>query len=111
MKYLIFIPKFIMFNFFYLKEMINSNIAVAKDILRPSFKMRPAIIEIPLDCETDFQIMLLANLITMTPGTLSLDVSNDKKVLFIHAIHIDDPDDLRRATKEGLERKIMEVFK
>ena len=53
--------------------------------------------------------MLLANLISLTPGTLSVDVSTDRSTLYIHAMNVDDPAALRREIKDGFERLIKEV--
>ncbi len=61
--------------------------------------------------DRDFEITLLANLITLTPGTLSVDVSEDRQVLYVHAIDCSDPDETRRDIAEGFERKIMEAFR
>ncbi|MBW3600685.1 MAG: Na+/H+ antiporter subunit E, partial [Planctomycetes bacterium] len=60
---------------------------------------------------TDDEITLLANLITLTPGTLSLDVSEDRKTLFVHAMYIEDPEKLRRHVKEGMERRVLELLR
>jgi multicomponent Na+:H+ antiporter subunit E len=75
--------------------------------------MRPGVIAIPLNARTDVEITLLANLITLTPGTLSLDVSADRSVLYIHVMYIDndDIDAVRRKIKEGFERRILEVLR
>jgi multicomponent Na+:H+ antiporter subunit E len=73
--------------------------------------MRAAIIAIPLDAESDLEITVLANLITLTPGTLSLDVSQDRKILYIHAMHVRDVDKFRHDIKARFERRVMEVFK
>lgn len=103
------VPQLIRFLGFYLWELFLANLRVAYDVITPPFYMRPGIIAIPLDVETDAEISLLANLITLTPGTLSLDVSDDRKVLYIHAMYVDDPDTLRREIKQGLERRVLEV--
>ena len=63
----------------------------------------------PLDLKSDAGITVLANLITLTPGTLSLDVSPDRKTLFVHALHVEDPDAFRREVKEGFERRVKEA--
>lgn len=98
------------FLFFYLKEVLLSNIRIAADILTPRHRMKPGVIAVPLETLTDLQLLLLANLVSMTPGTLSLDVSDDRKVLYIHAMYVDDPEHLRREIKKGFEKKILEVF-
>ena len=69
----------ISFFFFYLGEIILANVQIAIDILTPTHRMRPAILAIPLDVKSDVQLLVMNNLITMTPGTLSLDISPDRK--------------------------------
>lgn len=95
--------------FFFLRELVEANLRLAYDVLTPTHYMRPAIIAIPLDARTDFEITLLANLITLTPGTLSLHVAEDRSVLFIHSVYTDDADALRHSIKNGLERRILEL--
>ena len=98
------------FVLFYLKEVVLSNIRIAYDIVTPRHRMKPGIIAVPLGELSDLQLLSLANLVTMTPGTLSLDVSDDRKVLYIHAMYVDDADALRREIKSNFEQKIKEVF-
>ena len=66
---------------------------------------------VPLALDRDAEIALLANLITLTPGTLSLDVSPDRRTLYVHAMATTSPDDLRREIQQGFERRILEVFR
>ncbi len=96
---------------YYVWELLHSNFTVALDILTPAHRMRPGIIAVPLDAETDFEITLLANLITMTPGTLSLDLSEDRKILYVHAMYTTDPDGIRRSIKQDLERRVLAVLR
>jgi multicomponent Na+:H+ antiporter subunit E len=96
---------------FFIWELIKANLRVAYDVLTPGLQIRPGVIAIPLDVETDTEITVLANLITLTPGTLSLDVSSDRKVLYIHEMYIDNPDAVRRRIKEGFERRVIEVLR
>ena len=103
------IYRIIGFLFFYIKEVILANMRIAYEIITPGNNMKPGVLAIPLNLETDFEILTINNLITMTPGTLSLDISTNKKVIYIHAMYIDDPDEIRREIKAGLEKKIMEV--
>ena len=102
---------FIRFALFFTKELIVATFRVAIDVIKPLPLMRPGIIGIPLDAETDLEITMLANLITLTPGTLSLDVSPDRKILYIHAMYLVDPDDLRKEIKEGMERRLLELLR
>ncbi|MBT8379402.1 MAG: Na+/H+ antiporter subunit E [Ignavibacteria bacterium] len=110
-KYFKKIPKAIGFFFYFIKELIVANLKVAFDIVTPKDYMQPGIIAVPLDAETDMEITLLANLITLTPGSLSLDVSRDKKTLYVHSLYIEDADELRKIIKQGLERKLLEVLR
>ncbi|MCG8604561.1 Na+/H+ antiporter subunit E [bacterium] len=110
-KILMKIPRVFGFLFFYLKEVVLSNMRVAHDVLTPRHRMRPGVVAIPLDAETELEISAFANLITMTPGTLSLDVSSDKRVLYVHAMYIDDRKKLQLETKEGFEKKILGLFR
>ncbi len=79
---------------------------VAARMLSPNMRLRPGIIAVPLDLERDWQITLLANLITLTPGSLSVDLSEDRRVLFVHLLELDDPEAARREIKDGFERRI-----
>lgn len=110
-KYFKKIPKAISFFFYFIKELIVANLKVAFDIMTPKDYMSPGIVAIPLTAETDIEITLLANLITLTPGTLSLDVSKDKKVLYIHTLYLDDTETFRSEIKNGLEKKLLEVLR
>ncbi|HSE99112.1 MAG TPA: Na+/H+ antiporter subunit E [Blastocatellia bacterium] len=105
------VRKVINLALFFVWELIKSNLRVAYDVITPTHYMKPGVIAIPLEVETDAEITLLANLITLTPGTLSLDVSSDRRVLYIHAMYIDDVEEMRRAIKEGFERRVLEVLR
>ncbi len=110
-KYFQRIPKAVSFVFYFLKELIIANLKVAFDIITPKDYMKPGIIAVPLDAKTDLEITLLANLITLTPGTLSLDVSHDKKILYLHALYVEDAEKFRAEIKNGLERRLLEVMR
>lgn len=96
----------------YVRDIIRASLRVAYDVLTPTMYMQPGIVGVPLDVETDVEIAVLANLVSLTPGTLSLDVSADRKVLYIHAMYIDDWDveRLRAGLKGDLERRVMELL-
>ena len=98
---------------FVIWELILANLRVAYDVITPGYGMRPGVVGVPLDARTDAEITLLANLITLTPGTLSLDVSSDRRVLYIHVMYIDDDDleEVRRKIKSGFERRVLEVLR
>jgi multicomponent Na+:H+ antiporter subunit E len=96
---------------FFLWEVVIANIDVMLSVLSPRLSfLRPAIIGVPLDVTKDSQITLLANMITLTPGTLSLDLSDDKKILYVHCVYVDDPEEKKQELKELFERRIQEVL-
>ncbi len=95
----------------FLYELVLSAWRVALLVLAPRIKINPGIIEYPLTVDRDFEITLLANLITLTPGTLSVDVSPDRKLLYVHCIDVPDPDATVQEIKQGFERKILEAFR
>ncbi len=103
--------QFVRFALFFTKELLVSSYRVAVDVVKPLPLMRPGVVGIPLDAETDLEITLLANLISLTPGTLSLDVSPDRKTLYIHAMYVVNPDDLRKEIKDGMERRLLELLR
>jgi len=94
----------------FLWQLVRSNLSVARTVLfEPLEKIDPAFLAIPLEAKTDAEIALLANLITLTPGTLSLDVSTDRSVLYIHTLDVEDVDALRVEIKRTLEKGLLEV--
>ncbi|MEX0684590.1 MAG: Na+/H+ antiporter subunit E [Balneolales bacterium] len=97
---------------YFLKELVLSSIRVAIDVMRPGFNMKSGVVSIPLDAKTDLEITMLANMITLTPGTLTLDVSDDRTKLYIHAMYIDtDVEAVRRDVKNGMEKRILRVLR
>ena len=104
------VPRFLAFSVFFLKELFVANAKVAYDVITPVLHMRPGVIAMPLEAETDIEITLVANLISLTPGTLSLDVSDDRRVLYIHAMFMADEQELRDSLHE-LERRILRVLR
>jgi multicomponent Na+:H+ antiporter subunit E len=96
---------------FFLWELLLSNLRVAYDVVTRRHHMRPGIVAVPLDAKTDAEITLLANLLTLTPGTLSLDVSADQRFLYVHSMYIHDVEATRRHIKDGFERRVLEVLR
>jgi multicomponent Na+:H+ antiporter subunit E len=105
------LPESIRFAFFFLRELIHSNLRVAWDVISPKSRRKPGIVAVPLDVSTDIEITVLANLITLTPGTLSLDVSDDRRVLYVHGMFVEDPQLMRNEIKSGFERRVMELLR
>jgi multicomponent Na+:H+ antiporter subunit E len=99
------------FLLFFLKELVVANLRIAAAVVFPEGRLRGAIVAVPLRLERDAEIALLANLISLTPGTLSLHVSGDRGTLYVHAMATASPGQLRREIREGFERRILEVFR
>jgi len=108
-KYFRLIPSIISFFIYFIYELIKANIQVAYDVVTPTFYMTPGIVSVPLDVKTDLEITILANVISLTPGTLSLDVSNDRTVLYVHSMYIKDKDDFINSIKNGFEKKLLNI--
>jgi multicomponent Na+:H+ antiporter subunit E len=96
---------------FFTKALVISNLRVLWDVITPSHISRPGIIRLPLDAQTDLEIMTVANLISLTPGTLSIDLSEDRRFLYVHVMFLDDVANVRRELKQGLEKRVLEVLR
>lgn len=105
------LPKVLGLVAYFVKELFLSNFKVLWDVITPKHISRPGIIGVPLDARTDLEIMLVANLISLTPGTLSLDVSADRKILYVHVMFLDNVEETCRSIKEGLEKRVLEVLR
>ena len=89
---------------------LKSSVQVAAIILSPHARLRQGIVTIPVEPCTDFELALLASSITLTPGTLSIDVGTEpggQRVLYVHNLVVDNPDEMRRQIKSDFERRIM----
>lgn len=95
----------------FLKDLFVSAVRVAVLVLSPTRRYQPGFIAFKLTTDRNAEIALLANLITLTPGTLSVDVSDDKSTLFIHCMDVPDTEALKREIADGFERKIMEAMR
>ncbi|PDM39066.1 MULTISPECIES: Na+/H+ antiporter subunit E [Bacillaceae] len=95
----------------FLKELLLSNIAVLKVILAPSMNIQPCIFALPLEVKKDWEITVLSNLITLTPGTLVVDVSEDGNTLYVHALDAPNVEETIKQIKESFEKTILEVSK
>jgi multicomponent Na+:H+ antiporter subunit E len=100
----------IRFAGFFVWQLLLANLRVTYEILTPPHTMRPAVVAVPLDVTRPAAVTLLANLITLTPGTLSLDVAPDGQMLYVHAMHVRDANSFQQEIKAGFERYIKEIF-
>jgi multicomponent Na+:H+ antiporter subunit E len=96
---------------YFLKELVVSSVRVVAVVLAPGQRSRAGMIALPLDVSTPAEITVLANLISLTPGTLSVELSEDRRVLYVHSMFLDHPDALRDELKSGMERRVLEAFR
>lgn len=96
---------------FFLWELLISSLKVAWSVVTPLRYSKPGIISVPLDVSSDTELTVLANLISLTPGSLSLDVSDDRKHLVVHAMFIENADDFRHEIKTGMEHRVQEALR
>ncbi|NPC93973.1 Na+/H+ antiporter subunit E [Bacillus sp. WMMC1349] len=107
--YLINIWAIIVLLFIFIKELLLANLAVLKTILSPTLKNKPGIFAFETELTADWEITTLANLITLTPGTLVVDISEDRSTLYIHAVDIDDAEQAINDIRHSFEKAIKEV--
>ena len=90
-------------------ELLLANFRVAADVLRTN-RIEPAVVGIPLDVRSDGEILLLSMLINITPGSVTIDLSDDRRTLYVHVMHMKSAEETRREIKEGFERRVKLVF-
>ncbi len=90
-------------------ELVKANIQVLIQVFSPRLKIKPGIIAVPIDVHGAMWISTLANMITLTPGTITVEVAPDNKILYVHALNIDDEEQIKADIKNKFERLIMEV--
>lgn len=95
----------------FLIEMFKANVDMVKVVLQPRLKNKPGIIAVETELETEIEIATLAALITLTPGTVSMDFSADGRTIFVHSIDVDDRDEIIADIRNNFEKAIMEVTK
>jgi multicomponent K+:H+ antiporter subunit E len=93
-----------------LGDIVTANLEVARQVLGPLDQLHPALIAMPLDIEGDLPITLLASTVSLTPGTVSSEVSQCRKFLYIHALTMTDEAELIATIKERYEKPLMEIF-
>ncbi len=91
-------------------DIVRSNIEVARRILGPESAIRPRFVWVPLSIRDPHGIVTLAGIITMTPGTLSADLSEDRRWLLVHAFDVDDEAELVATIKRRYESPLREIF-
>ncbi len=110
-NYFVVVERLVRFALFFAWELFLANLRVAYEVLTPRHNMQPRVIALPLQARTDFEISALAIFISLTPGTLSLDVSADKRVLYIHAMFAEDEEKVRKDIQNNLEARLLAILR
>lgn len=105
------VPKIILFFIRFLYDMLKANLEVAFDLITPKLYTEPGIIAYPLSATTDFEITMLSNIIALTPGTMVLDLSDDRKVIYIHVMYLKDKEKFIEDLKKNTEKKLLEILR
>ena len=94
---------------FFSRELLKANLRVAGDVLGAN-RIEPAVVAIPLDVTSDGEILLLSMLINITPGSVTIDLSRDRRTLYVHVMHMKSAEETRREIKDGFERRVRLLF-
>jgi multicomponent Na+:H+ antiporter subunit E len=94
---------------FFAWELLIANFRVAADVLQGR-RIEPAVVAIPLDITSDAEILLLSMLINITPGSVTIDLADDRRTLYVHVMHMKSADETRREIKDGFERRVKLLF-
>lgn len=100
------------FFLWFIKEVLVSNVRVLRDNLTPGQDSAPGIARLETRCSTDFELTLLGALITLTPGTLTLGtrtMPDERRILYVHGMYNDGPDDLREDLRDMESRMLIAV--
>ncbi len=110
MSHLLRLPAWIGLVLYVVWEIVLSSLRVAWEVLTPHATSTPGIIRVPIDLERDTQITLLAHLVTLTPGTLTLDVTEKRDALYVHVMFLHDREEVIRGIKDEMEARVRRVL-
>jgi multicomponent Na+:H+ antiporter subunit E len=107
------VGRFVRFVVLYLTGLVWSSVLVAIDVCRPRLNVRPGVVGYRTQARSDAELTVLSNLISLTPGTLVVDVSPDRRMLYVHAMDLSEggPDALRDALCETLEQRVLALLR
>lgn len=91
-------------------DIVLANLHVARLVLGPQKRLRPAFVEVPMDIEDEFLLSVLACVVSLTPGTVSAGLSNDHKTLLLHGLDVPDADAMIAEIKSRYEAPLLEIF-
>lgn len=110
-EYFLRVPKIFTFTLRFIYDMLKANMEVAFDLITPKLYTQPGIIAYPLSATTDFEITMLSNIIALTPGTMVIDLSEDRKVIYIHVMYLKNKEKFIAELKENTEKKLLEILR
>jgi multicomponent Na+:H+ antiporter subunit E len=102
------------FLLYFLWQVLLSNVSIAWLVIQPRPKLDPGIVAVPLTIDTGLEITMLASAISLTPGTLSIDLGTDddgNNVLYVHNLRVGNAEEFRASVHNGFERLIMRIFR
>jgi multicomponent Na+:H+ antiporter subunit E len=93
----------------FIQELIKANLSVLRIVLSRRIQVRSGVIAFPTALRHEVALTMLANMITLTPGTLTLDISPDKRYLFVHTLNLQDPEEVKRDIHRAFEQYLREL--
>lgn len=93
----------------FLRELVLSSVLVVRTAFARTIAVSPAIVAVPLDLRTDWGVTMVANLVSLTPGTTALHTSEDGRTLYVHALDALDEDAVVTSIKNSFERWVLKV--
>ncbi|MEL6576106.1 MAG: Na+/H+ antiporter subunit E [Pseudomonadota bacterium] len=108
--YFLRVPRLVRLALIFLRELVLSSLRVARDVLSLRPNARPGIVAVPLRARTETEVLVVSSLVTLTPGTLSLDLSPDGETLYVHAMFLDEPEAMRAEIRDTLETPVLEAL-
>ena len=90
---------------------IKAVLRITHDVLTPRHHIRPAILRVPIEARTNAEITVLSALLSLTPGSVVVDIAEDRSALFVHYLYVDDPGETVAETKREMERRVLELLR
>lgn len=96
---------------YFVREFFRSNYILSREIITPGLSLSPAVVKIPLDIHSDYGLMALASISNLTPGTLVLGISEDRKYLFLHTLYLEGGsiEAFKEGYKSGFEQRLIQL--
>lgn len=109
-KYPVLAFRIVSFGIFYFKELFLSSAVLARDILSPGKQFKHGIVAVDINIPNDLGVLMFSNLLSMTPGTLTIELTPNRKRLYIHTMYLENADAFRNKIKHDFERRINKIF-